>query len=150
MFPEDDCDPHGGEPRDKGCDDERPELSDAELEVLKALWSEGPSVTTRVREVMNARGRNWAYATTKTMLDRLEQKGYVRRSRESIPHVFTPSVSADGLARIWLQRIQGRVFDGARLPLVRALLDSARLSREEVRELRASLDDLETANGTDD
>jgi predicted transcriptional regulator len=127
----------------------RPPHSHAELDALKALWELGPSPAGDVRAALRLRGREWAYTTTKTILDRLEEKGYVRRERSGTPHVYMPIVTADGVARERLEEIRNDLFAGRDLPLVRALLDGVRLSAEEIAELRASLDSMETADGRD-
>ena len=127
----------------------RPPLSDAELDALKALWELGPSPAGDVRRAPGVRGRDWAYTTTKTILDRLEEKGYVRRERSGTPHVYVPVVTMEGVARERLEEIRDDLFAGRELPLVRALLDGARLSPEEITELRASLDAMEAADWGD-
>jgi alpha-galactosidase len=60
------------------------------METLKLLWELGPSPAGAVREAMQRDGREWAYTTTKTVLDRLEEKGYARRNRQETPHVYVP------------------------------------------------------------
>lgn len=128
----------------------RTPLSDAEFQVLKILWAAGPSPAGQVRELINAEGRDWAYTTTKTVLDRLEEKGYARRSRATIPHVFAPAVSPDALAQARMKEVRRDLFGGATLPFVRALLDSVRLTPEDVDELRAELEDMEGAGGEEE
>lgn len=124
--------------------DERRELSDAELDTLKVLWMRGPS---QVREVMDAqRERDWAYTTTKTVLDRLEAKGYVRRDRSGAAHVYHPTVTRDELARARVAELRDELFDGAAGELVRALVDGG-LSEADVRALRARLDAMERGGG---
>jgi predicted transcriptional regulator len=122
---------------------ERVPLSDAELQVLKLLWSAGPSPAGRIRDLMADAGREWAYNTTKTLLDRLEEKGYVSRDRATMPHVFTPVVSPEGLASARLRKVGSDLFDDAGMPLVRALMRTVRLAPDEIAELRASLDRME-------
>lgn len=116
-------------------------LSDAELDALKALWQAGPQPVSEVRTRLKAEGRNWAYTTTKTILDRLEEKGYVRRERASMPHVYVPIVSAEAVAREQLGRVRREIFDGAGLPMIRALVDGSALTLAEIAELRALLDE---------
>ncbi|HUF11505.1 MAG TPA: BlaI/MecI/CopY family transcriptional regulator [Longimicrobiales bacterium] len=122
--------------------DERRELSDAELEALKALWSIGPSQVREVMEALRAGGRDWAYTTAKTILDRLEAKGYARRDRSEAAHIYHPTVTRDDLARLRVGELRAELYDGAAAPLVRALVEGG-LSPDEVRSLRASLDALE-------
>lgn len=118
-------------------------LSEAELEVLKILWDAGPSPAAVVRDVINAGGREWAYTTTKTILGRLEEKGYAARNREVFPHVFTATVDVGTLAGMRLREVRRELFGGRRLPLLRALLDSTELCEDEIGELRRYLDELE-------
>jgi predicted transcriptional regulator len=120
------------------------------LDALKALWELGPSPAGQVRQAEALRGRDWAYTTTKTILDRLEAKGYVRRERSRTPHIYVPIVSAEGVARQRLEGIRDDLFDGRELPLVRALLGDAHLGAHEVAELRASLDAMEAARGSEE
>ena len=122
---------------------ERRELSDAELEALKILWTTEPAQVREVMEAINAAGGpDWAYTTTKTILDRLEAKGYARRDRGGTAHVYFATVSRDELARMRVKDLRAELFGGAAAPLVRALVDGG-LSEAEVRALRASLDEIE-------
>ena len=52
-----------------------PDLGDAELEVLKALWDRGPTTVREVMNILHEQGRQVAYTTVLTFLTRLEQKG---------------------------------------------------------------------------
>lgn len=122
-------------------------ITEAELDALKMLWELGPSPAGRIRVALASHGRDWAYTTTKTILDRLEEKGYVRRDRRETPHIYVPIMSAAGVARDRLGELRKELFDGRDLPLVRALLDGARLSSEAIAELRATLDSLESEGG---
>ena len=122
--------------------DERRELSGAELETLKALWALGPSQVRDVMAELRGTGREWAYTTAKTILDRLESKGYARRDRSETAHVYHATVTRDDLARLRVSELQAELYDGAAAPLVRALVEGG-LSEDDVRALRASLDALE-------
>ena len=60
-------------------------VSEAELEVLKALWDAGPSTVRTVNTALQHLGRRWAYTTVQTLLQRLEAKGYVASDRAGRP-----------------------------------------------------------------
>jgi predicted transcriptional regulator len=117
-------------------------LSDGERDALRALWTLGPSQVRDVQEWLEARERQWAYTTAKTILDRLEAKGYARRDRSEAAHVYHPTFSREDLARLRVGELRDELFGGAAGPLVRALVDGG-LSVEEVQALRDSLDALE-------
>ena len=54
----------------------RQQPSDAEWKVLHALWRRGKATSRELLEELAA--ENWAYTTLKTMLTRMEEKGFVR------------------------------------------------------------------------
>ena len=123
-------------------DEQLKPLSEAESDALRALWELGPSQVRDVMAWLDGRGRQWAYTTTKTILDRLEAKAYARRDRTEAAHVYHAVVTRGDLARRRVADLREDLFDGAAAPLLAALVDGG-LSDEEVRALRDSLDALE-------
>lgn len=121
---------------------ERPELSDAELEVLKRLWALGPSTVRAVHGAAAAGGRSWAYTTVQTLLNRLRDKGYAEAAAggAGTALVYRAIASRDDLLRDRLDELADRYCEGAPAPLVLALVQGRRLPPEEVARLRALLD----------
>ncbi|MEO1083990.1 MAG: BlaI/MecI/CopY family transcriptional regulator, partial [Acidobacteriota bacterium] len=69
-------------------------LGDRETDLLQALWGLGrPATVTEVQESLRARGHRVAYTTVQTMLNRLEKKGRVERSKEGKAHLYAAAVS---------------------------------------------------------
>lgn len=119
------------------------DLSDAELEVLKALWDLGP---TSVREVMNhlhAQGRELAYTTVLTFLTRLKAKKYVTSKKSGQAYIYKARVTREKVTGSRLSSLIEQLFDGASAPLVLHLVQSNKLSPDEIGELRKMLDDLD-------
>jgi predicted transcriptional regulator len=121
----------------------KPDTSETELEILKALWDHGASTVRELHAVLKRAGRNWAYTTVQTLLNRLEAKGYVRSDKGSFAHVFHPTVTREKLMRQRLKDLANELCDGAATPLVLALVDGQRFSPEELDQFRRLLDDLE-------
>ena len=117
-------------------------LSDGEQDALRALWELGPAQVRDVQAWLESRERDWAYTTTKTILDRLEAKGYARRDRTESAHVYHATLTRDEVARRRVAVVRDDLFDGSAAPLVRALVDGG-LNDAEIRALRESLDALE-------
>jgi predicted transcriptional regulator len=131
-----------------------PPVSDAELEVLKVLWSRGAGTVREVEaDLHRGRGRGrgmkrrrpWAYNTLLTLLSRLRDKGYVASdaSGEGAALVFRPTVSRDQLLRHGLSDLADRICDGTASPLVHALVQGQRFSPQEIAQFRRLLDELE-------
>jgi predicted transcriptional regulator len=137
-----------------------PPVSDAELEVLKVLWSRGSGTVRDVEaDLHRGRGRGgrgggggrsrrrpWAYNTVLTLLSRLRDKGYVASdaSGEGAALVFRPTVSRDQLLRHGLSDLADRICDGTASPLVHALVQGQRFSPQEIADFRRLLDQLES------
>ncbi len=131
-----------------GNQPERGALSDAEQEVLKALWEQGPGTVRQVRESLAGRGRPWAYTTVLTLLQRLHAKGWVQSDTGGAAHIFRAAASRDELLRDHLQSLADRYCEGESTPLVLALVQGQKLAPDEVVRLRRLLDELEGGDGT--
>ncbi|MFK7960224.1 MAG: BlaI/MecI/CopY family transcriptional regulator [Phycisphaerales bacterium] len=120
-----------------------PDLPPAELEVLKVLWDTSP---ISVRDVMNRlaqQGRDLAYTTVMTFLERLEQKRCVRSRKEGGARLWEPAITRDRVERSRLGTLLDEMYDGAAAPLVLRLVAEDRLTPEEIGELQALIDRLD-------
>jgi predicted transcriptional regulator len=121
----------------------REELSDAEQEVLKALWELSAGTVREVCEALQRDGRRRVYTTVLTFLTRLEAKGYVTSDKQDVAHVFRPIVSREALLSQRLTRLVDEVCEGTATPVVQALVRGKHLSRDDLDQLRRLLDDLD-------
>lgn len=117
-----------------------PSISATELEVLKVLWDRGPGT---VREINESLPGERAYTTVLTLLQRLQEKGFVTSDRSQAAHVFHPALTQAELLDRKLTELQETLCDGAMSPIVQALVEGGRLSKKEAARLRKLLDDLE-------
>jgi predicted transcriptional regulator len=126
----------------------RAPVSDAELEVLKVLWSNRPATVRDVVAALKKQRRTLAYNTVLTLLTRLRDKGYVAADTTSTAHQFTAVVTREDLLGSSLSALADRICDGTASPLVHALVRGQHLSRQELSDLRKLLDDLDNEAGT--
>jgi BlaI family penicillinase repressor len=104
---------------------------------METLWTKGPS---SIRELLEAfpEDERLAYTTVQTVVYRLEVKKAVRRtSKVSNAHVFEALVSRDSAQHRMIDDLVA-LFGGRRLPIVTHLIESGKLTREELREARAA------------
>jgi predicted transcriptional regulator len=120
----------------------RQPVSDAELEVLKELWAEGPATVRGVAADLRKRRRRLAYNTVLTLLSRLRDKGYVAADRRDTAHLFRAVVTRDELLGSSLSALADRICDGTASPLVLALVKGQKFSADEIAHFRRLLDDL--------
>ena len=119
----------------------RPALSVSEREVLKVLWDHGPRTIREINEVLESQGRQWAYTTVATLLQRLVVKKYAASDPSAVPHVYRALVSRDELLDRRLKDAAEEFCDGRAAPLVLALVQGNQFSAEEVARLRRLLDE---------
>ena len=115
-----------------------PKLTRLELRIMDTLWSKGPS---SIRDLLEAfpEAERLAYTTVQTVVYRLERKKAVRRtSKVSNAHVFEAVVSRSAAGHRLIDELVA-LFGGKRLPIMTHLIESGRLTPEELREARRAL-----------
>ncbi len=119
-------------------------ITDAELEVLQALWNAGPA---RVRDLQaELPEAGWAYTTIQTLLHRLEDKGMVERDRSQGVTRYAATITRERLLHRRLDDLSKELGDGSVLSLMHGIAAGRRLDREEIAELRGFLDELESGS----
>ena len=130
-----------------------PDVTDAELAVLQALWEQGEATIRRLTDALYPAGKAAHYGTVQKLLERLEAKGCVRRDRAPWPHRFTAAVDRDTLIGWRLRATAEKLCGGSLAPLLLHLLRAEQLNADERQELRSFLEQLKKssrpAKGTD-
>jgi BlaI family transcriptional regulator, penicillinase repressor len=109
-------------------------LSRFELEILEFLWKMGESSVRELQEAIPGESRP-AYTTVQTIVQRLEQKGAVRRTRKvGNALMFEAVVSRRSAYRRMIDELLA-LFGGSAQPLVAHLLDTGKLTLEDLKAL---------------
>ena len=115
-----------------------PKLSKLELHIMDALWSRGASSVREIQEAFPERNRP-AYTTVQTTVYRLEAKKAVRRVKKiGNAHIFEALVSRTSAQRRLIDELLG-FFDGRIQPVVAHLIDTGKLTLEDVKEAELTL-----------
>ena len=118
-----------------------PRPTDAELRILRVLWTRGPST---VREVHRAIGENEVGSTTVLKLMQImTDKGLVTRDRKQRPQVYTARRSQEETQQQMVGGLLERAFGGSTKQLIQRALSNKTVSAEELAEIRALLDEIE-------
>src|SRR6478672_6796878 len=120
-----------------------PDLTPAELRVMKALWELTKGSVAEVRAALEARGNELAYTTVMTLLGRLAGKGAVTVDKTREPFVYRPAHRRESVLRERLREFVRDVFDGQADSLVLRLVEDESLTREELREIERKIADAE-------
>lgn len=97
-------------------------ITDAESEVLAALWRRGPMSFAALIEAVK-QVQPWGDATIKTLLHRLIQKGAVASVRQDGRQLYHPQLSRAAYVQDQIQSLADRLFAGDRAALIATLAD---------------------------
>lgn len=115
-----------------------PKLSKLELTIMEALWSKGPSSVREIQESFPAKRRP-AYTTVQTIVYRLEAKNALKRTKKiGNAHIFEAVISQTAAQRKVIDDLLG-LFGGRAQPLMSHLIESGRLTLEDIEEARTAL-----------
>lgn len=118
-----------------------PKISDAEWEVMKALWKKAPCSAQVIVDALAA-PQQWTPATIKTLINRLLKKGAVRFEKEGRSYLYSPAFTEAELRNVEAASFIDRVFDGALSPLLAHFTQRGRqLSAEDIAALEKLLRD---------
>ena len=124
-----------------------PDLTTAELRVMKALWAVGTGTVADVRAELGKRGQELAYTTVMTLLGRLATKRAVVADRTREPFVYRPMHRRESVLRDRLREFVREVFDGQAESLVLNLVEDESLSRAELRAIERKIAEAERTSG---
>jgi BlaI family penicillinase repressor len=119
-----------------------PKLSKLEFQIMEALWSQGELSIREIQETFKVKRRP-AYTTVQTTVYRLEAKGIVRRVRKvGNFHIFAAAVSRDAAQRRLIDDLLA-MFGGRSQPVMAHLIETGKLTLEDVKEAEKALRKLE-------
>ena len=109
----------------------------AELDILRVLWTGGPST---VRQIAAAMGREEDYTTILKLLQIMTEKRLVVRDESARTHVYQAAYTQDQTQRQLVTDLVQRVFEGSAAKLVLQALQTGKASPDELAEIRRLLD----------
>jgi predicted transcriptional regulator len=120
----------------------KPRPTDAELAILRVLWDRGPSTVREVHSALAAT-QDSGYTTVLKLLQIMTEKGLVVRDESERAHVYASRLGEQRTQRQLLGDLVDRAFGGSQAKLVLQALAGRKTSHQELREIRALLDELE-------
>jgi BlaI family penicillinase repressor len=115
------------------------ELGDLERDILSIVWRLGSTTAERVREELD---RPLKDSTVRTVLRRLEEKGYLEHTVENRTYLYCPAESRQQVAGRAVQRIVDWFCDGSVEDLLVGMVDSQVLDRAELQRLAARIAEM--------
>ena len=119
-----------------------PKLSKLEFQIMEALWTQGEASIREIQETFPAKRRP-AYTTIQTTVYRMEAKNIVRRVKKvGNFHIFAAAVSRSAAQRRLIDDLLA-LFGGRTQPVMAHLIESGKLTLEDVKEAEKALRQME-------
>jgi BlaI family penicillinase repressor len=115
------------------------DITEAEWAIMKVVWEHQPCAAGTVQEELQ-KELGWAYSTVKTTMDRMVGKGLLQIERIRNLQLFKAKVSRRQATGWEFRRMLSKAFDGALGPMMQYLVESEKLSRKDLNQLRRAVD----------
>jgi predicted transcriptional regulator len=124
-----------------------PKLTKLEMKVMETLWTRGQASIREVQEAFPEQNRP-AYTTVQTTVYRLEGKKALRRVKKvGNFHIFEAAISRDAAQRRLIDDLLA-LFGGGTQPVMARLIESGKLTLEDVKEAERTLRKLAKSSAT--
>src|SRR5438067_13386635 len=124
-----------------------PRLSKLEMKIMEALWTHGACAIREIQETFPERDRP-AYTTIQTTVYRLETKKALRRAKKiSNAHIFEAVVTRKAAQSRLIDELLN-LFGGRTQPVMAHLIESGKLTLDDVQEAENALRKLARASKT--
>jgi BlaI family transcriptional regulator, penicillinase repressor len=123
-----------------------PRPTEAELAILRVLWSEGPCTVRTIQQVLGGQ-QPTGYTTVLKLLQIMTVKGLVVRDESQRSHVYRASRPEDRTQRQLVGDLLERAFGGSAFKLVMQALSAKKPSAQELAEIRTLIDQLDQRRG---
>lgn len=117
-------------------------LGEVEQIVMDYIWSHGPSTSEACREALAA-SRPMKDSTIRTVLRRLEEKGYLAHEIQGRTFIYKASDARQNVAVRAVRGIIDRFCGGSAEQLVLGMVDNAVLDRKQLERLARRIADNE-------
>jgi predicted transcriptional regulator len=116
--------------------------TEKELEILQVLWDKGPSSVKEVHHILGGDQKN-GYTTVLKFLQIMFEKEIVSRQKNGKQHLYQALATKDNTKQQMVDKIINTVFEGSASQLILSALGNNKSSKEELKEIRRYIDQLE-------
>ncbi len=118
-----------------------PKISDTEWEVMRIVWAHHPITAADIIARLTAADASWHPKTVRTLLARLVEKEALAYEAKGRVYIYQPVATEEDCVAAASGSFVERVFGGSLKPMLVHLIERRRLTREDLDELRALLDE---------
>lgn len=117
-------------------------IGKSEWIVMEQFWLSSPRTFTQLCRALED-NPGWSRSTVQTMLERMTGKGILRFEVAGRAKQYYPTISRDEVAMSETKSLLERAFDGSASMMMSTLVRKKMLTRQEIDELYAILEETE-------
>jgi predicted transcriptional regulator len=118
--------------------DDLPDLGVLERQVMQLVWAHAPITAELVRERLDRRLKE---STVRTVLRRLEEKGFVTHSTEGRTYIFRPTEERQSVAAKAVQQIADWFCNGSIEDVLVGIVDAKMLDNKQLEQLAKKIEE---------
>lgn len=119
------------------------EPTKSELEILQLLWQFGPSTVRFVNDQLNEQKRAVQYSSTLKLMQIMVEKDLLLADKSEMKHIYKPLIEEKKTKSLLLDKFVDNMYNGSSSSLVMQLLGNKKTTKEELRQIREMLNNLE-------
>jgi BlaI family penicillinase repressor len=112
--------------------------TEAELDILRALWAKGAATVRDLHEALSARGTG--YTTVLKTLQIMTEKGLVEREEAGKAHIYRPAMREEDMQTQLLKELSDKLFAGSPAMLAMHALSLQPASDDELQQIKALIE----------
>ena len=116
--------------------------TEAELEILKILWAQGPVSVRTVNEQLNEK-RPIGYTTTLKMMQIMNEKGLTERDTSARTHIYSAMIKEEATKSSMLNNLLSAAYNGSAKSLILNALGNHSTSQAELEEIKDLISKIE-------
>jgi BlaI family penicillinase repressor len=123
---------------------ELPEPTRAQLEILQVLWKHGPSTVRFVNDKLNQQKQALSYTSTLKLMQIMHEKGMVLRDESSMTHVYSAVLEEQKTKGVVLKKFVDAMYNGSVRNLMLELMGQEKTTNKDwdtIKDLLSKLDD---------
>jgi predicted transcriptional regulator len=122
---------------------ELPEPTRAQLEILQVLWKHGPSTVRFVNDQLNQQKQALSYTSTLKLMQIMHEKGMLKRDESSMTHVYSSALEEQKTKGVVLKKFVDAVYNGSVKSMMLELLGNKETSSQQWDTIKDLLSKLE-------
>ena len=114
------------------------DFSSTDFKILKLIWDEKELSSREIHDRISE-NTNWAYSTTRTVLERMVKKGYLRKGRFHGIYLYTTNISKVKAFAIQISAFAEKILENDYFSILPLFTKKEILTEKELEELKQLL-----------